>query len=175
MYNKIMIVASAVLASLVISMGQMAYADSNSLYIPQWERGYVEAWSKLPMSSHTANYTDGYTNGVNDSRTWGKTVHLGSLPAYTNDNYNRFYSGFHHGVAAGDQVYNDQGNETWIFRNSHGDVICPPRHTNEYCMGFNFGFNSAMFANDPPSIPTDTTNSLYLIHVPALPSLDEPT
>jgi hypothetical protein len=40
-----------------LTMVQIANADS--LYIPMWERGYVEGWSKLPMSGHDANYTSG--------------------------------------------------------------------------------------------------------------------
>jgi hypothetical protein len=135
-----------VLALVGLTMAQIAYADS--LYIPAWERGYVEAWNKLPMSSHhDANYTGGYSNGIPDRDIWGKQVHLGSLPTHTNDNYRAFYAGFYHGVSDADRVYSGNGTARW---DSHNNLLCPPGHTSEYCAGYTFGYNTGDLANDPP-------------------------
>jgi hypothetical protein len=144
------VIATILILSTTVIGGQFAYADSNSLYIPSWERGYVESWNKLPTSSHHANYTDGYRNGIHDRNIWGKQVNFGSFPSHTNDNYKRFYAGFHNGVSDGDLVYSGTSNGTARWDN-HNNLLCPSgHHTNEYCTGYNYGYNVVMFANNPP-------------------------
>jgi len=147
---KIVHIAPWVLAVVGVTMIQTSYADP--LYIPAWER---QAWSKLPMSGHPdANYTSGYSNATHDYAIWGKEVHLGSLPTHTRDNYRAFYAGFRHGASDANLVY-DATNivpyHSTVTRDSHDNIICPPRHTSEYCAGYMFGYNTADFGNDPPS------------------------
>jgi hypothetical protein len=142
MVRTVYVIAMVLALAWGLTMTQTAYADS--LYIPAWERGYVEAWSKLPMSSSyslDANYTSGYGNGVHDRGIWGKVVHLGTLPAHTIDNYRAFYGGFYHGVSDADQA-----TAKW----DHNKIVCPPGHTSEYCAGYTFGYNAGDFANNPP-------------------------
>jgi hypothetical protein len=147
--NKQVYVIATVLALVGLTMTQVAYADSESLYIPAWERGYVESWNHLPVSSHDANYTSGYSSGIHDRGIWGKIVHFGTFPTHTSDNYRRFYAGFYHGVSDGDLVYSGSGNGTARW-DSHNNLLCPLGHTSEYCVGYKYGYNVVMFANDPP-------------------------
>jgi hypothetical protein len=101
------------------------------------------------MSSHDANYTGGYTNGIHDRDIWGKQVDLGSLPTHTNDNYRAFYAGFYNGVSDADQAYS--GNNTGLVWD-HNKIVCPSGHTSEYCAGYTFGYNTGVFANDLPDV-----------------------
>jgi hypothetical protein len=103
------------------------------------------------MSSHDANYTDGYSNGTHDYAIWGKEVHLGSLPTHAKDNYRAFYAGFYNGVSDADLVYSGTSNGTARW-DSHNNLLCPSGHTSEYCAGYIFGYNTGDFANDQPDV-----------------------
>jgi hypothetical protein len=142
-----------------IVTSHVAYA-MGPIYDTVWARGYVEGWSKLPMSNHqSANYIAGYSNGTHDMVIWGKEVHPGSLPNHTKDNYRAFYVGFRQGVASADRVYDETippGNGTEPVFDSNNNLLCPSgHHTPKYCAGYIFGYNIEDMGNDPPDPPGD--------------------
>jgi hypothetical protein len=111
-----------------------------------WQnRGYVEGISKLPMSSHNANYTRAYEAGRDTNQSFG------SLPVHTSDNYAGFYLGVYEGAGIADKIddFNTSNSSPGDkeFLSSH-ITDCLPGHTAEYCAGFKFGLLQESYAND---------------------------
>ena len=144
---------------LFLLTAQIAHAETG-INIPAWDRGYVEAWNHLPVSSHDANYTSGYNSGTHDFPLYSWAVHPGSLPSDTNDNYNAFYAGFHHGMVGADQAYSGAAPGPKPIFDNHNNLLCPPGHTSEYCAGYIFGYNIEDMANDPPN-PANLTEGVH--------------
>jgi hypothetical protein len=101
-----------------------------------WNRGLVEGYSGLPMSSHNANYTQKYKDGRAEYLTgYPGTkkcgIDLGKLPTHTNDNYRDFYLGL------------DQGGDAYdLVDEAHYLLYTgPPGHTAEYYTGWKFGYS----------------------------------
>jgi hypothetical protein len=85
-----------------------------------WNRGAVEGYSGLPMSSHDVNYTQGYKSEHQEYVAgYPCEIKLGKLPAHTNDKYRQFYLGIDEGGNAYDLV---DGGHYFLYSG-------PPGHT----------------------------------------------
>jgi hypothetical protein len=73
----------------------------------------------------------------------GNIKSLGTLPTHTNDNYIHFYIGYSDGASKIDHNYGKDYS------------TCPSGHTQEYCMGYKFGYNNDdMVLSEPDDCPT---------------------
>jgi hypothetical protein len=108
------------------------YGHRNGTSSFQWNKGFSEGYSRVPLSSHTSDYLDGYKFGVRDRTVYLEPSVPSQLPAHTKDNYTHYYIGIHDGGVAAD---NDNANGSVGY---HG---CPAGHTQEYCVGYEQGYN----------------------------------
>ncbi|MGC2573637.1 MAG: hypothetical protein WA364_19145 [Candidatus Nitrosopolaris sp.] len=113
------------------------------------DRGLVEGYNGLPISSHNMNYTSSYrdghaemASGYQGTKKCG--IDLGQLPTYTNDNYRDFYLGLDQGGEAYDMV---DGTHYFLYNG-------PPGHTAEYHTGWRFGYGLGLgFDSDCGGVP----------------------
>ena len=106
----------------------------------QWNKGYSQGFTHLPMSEKTSDYLDGYGTGRNysiaDPHPGNGNV-SGALPAHTNDNYMDYYIGVHNGAVAADNDNKQHGPGSLVYRG------CPVVLTGheEYCVGYKSGYS----------------------------------
>jgi hypothetical protein len=109
---------------------------SGSPRAQQYNQGSSDCYyGRVVPGTHTPDYIAGCKEGTHQRTVSPPLPEEQSTkpPVHTNDNYKDYYEGYHDGAVSADFEY-DNG----MGLGFHG---CPPNHSQEYCVGYENGYN----------------------------------
>jgi hypothetical protein len=117
-------------------MMALMVVEADSARSHHYNQGQLDCYyGRVVPGTHTPDYIAGCKEGTHQRTVSPPPPEEQSTkpPVHTNDNYKDYYEGYHDGAVSADFEY-DNG----MGLGFHG---CPPNHSQEYCVGYENGYN----------------------------------